>query len=100
MGWMADAHLYAETAMLNFDMAAFYTNFLRNINDIQDPMEPSPTPCRTSTASGRPIRLGRRLPAHRLVRLSIPGRPPHLEQHYDGVKAWTTTSVVAARTAS
>ncbi|HNY40327.1 MAG TPA: family 78 glycoside hydrolase catalytic domain, partial [Bryobacteraceae bacterium] len=25
MGWMADAHLVAETAMLNYDMAAFYT---------------------------------------------------------------------------
>jgi len=37
MGWMADAHLAAETAMLNFDMAAFYTNFLRSIHDDQDP---------------------------------------------------------------
>lgn len=36
MGWMADAHLAAETAMLNFDMAAFYTNFLRSIHDDQD----------------------------------------------------------------
>src|ERR1019366_4189505 len=35
MGWMADAHLYAETAMLNFDMPAFYTNFLRDIHDVQ-----------------------------------------------------------------
>ena len=34
MGWMADAHLYAETAMLNFDMPAFYTNFLRDIHDV------------------------------------------------------------------
>ncbi|MBC7188028.1 MAG: family 78 glycoside hydrolase catalytic domain [Calditrichaeota bacterium] len=30
-GWMGDAHLSAEEAILNFDMAAFYTNFLRNI---------------------------------------------------------------------
>ena len=36
MGWMADAHLAAETAMLNFDMPAFYTNFLRAIRDDQD----------------------------------------------------------------
>lgn len=36
MGWMADAHLYAETAMLNYDMAAFYTNFLRDMRDSQD----------------------------------------------------------------
>jgi len=36
MGWLADAHLASETAMLNFDMAAFYTNFLRSIRDSQD----------------------------------------------------------------
>ena len=36
MGWMADAHLYGEAAMLNFDMPAFYTNFLRDIRDSQD----------------------------------------------------------------
>ena len=35
-GWMADAHLAAESAMLKFDMAAFYTNFLRDIRDVQD----------------------------------------------------------------
>jgi hypothetical protein len=37
LGWLADAHLAAETAMLNYDMAAFYTNFLRNIRDSQEP---------------------------------------------------------------
>lgn len=35
MGWMGDAHVTAEMAMLNFDTAAVYTNFLRNIRDIQ-----------------------------------------------------------------
>lgn len=35
LGWMGDAHLSAETAIMNFDMAAFYTNFLRNIRDAQ-----------------------------------------------------------------
>ncbi|MGQ9853312.1 MAG: family 78 glycoside hydrolase catalytic domain [Candidatus Oleimicrobiaceae bacterium] len=30
-GWMGDAHLSAEEAIFNFDMAAFYTNFLRSI---------------------------------------------------------------------
>lgn len=37
MGWMGDAHVTAEEAMLNFDMAAFYTNFLRDIRDVQGP---------------------------------------------------------------
>lgn len=36
MGWLGDAHVTAEEAMHNFDMAAFYTNFLRNIRDVQD----------------------------------------------------------------
>ena len=35
LGWMGDAHLSAETAIINFDMAAFYTNFLRDIRDSQ-----------------------------------------------------------------
>jgi len=36
MGWMGDAQGTAEEAMMNFDMAAFYTNFIRDINDVQD----------------------------------------------------------------
>jgi alpha-L-rhamnosidase len=38
MGWMGDAQGTAEEAMMNFDMAAFYTNFLRDILDVQDEM--------------------------------------------------------------
>jgi len=37
MGWLGDAHVTAEEAMLNFDMAAFYTNFVRDIRDVQGP---------------------------------------------------------------
>ena len=36
MGWMGDAHLTAETAMMNFDMGAFYTKFITDIRDTQD----------------------------------------------------------------
>ena len=36
MGWMGDAHGTAEEALMNFDMAAFYTNFIRDIRDEQD----------------------------------------------------------------
>jgi alpha-L-rhamnosidase len=36
MGWMGDAQGTAEEALLNFDMAAFYTNFIRDIRDVQD----------------------------------------------------------------
>ena len=34
-GWMGDAQITAEEAMMNFDMAAFYTNFIRDIADAQ-----------------------------------------------------------------
>ncbi len=36
-GWMGDAQVTAEEAILNFDMAAFYTNFVRDIHDVQSP---------------------------------------------------------------
>jgi alpha-L-rhamnosidase len=34
-GWLGDAQVTGEEAMLNFDMAAFYINFIRDIHDIQ-----------------------------------------------------------------
>ena len=37
MGWMADADLSAEEAVHNFDMSAFYTNWIREIQDEQHP---------------------------------------------------------------
>ncbi len=37
MGWLGDSQTSSEGLMLNFDMAAFYTNFLRDIRDVQDP---------------------------------------------------------------
>jgi alpha-L-rhamnosidase len=36
-GWMGDAQVTAEEAIMNFDMAAFYTNFIRDIRDEQHP---------------------------------------------------------------
>jgi alpha-L-rhamnosidase len=36
MGWLGDAQVTAEEAIFNFDMAAFYMNFLRDIRDVQD----------------------------------------------------------------
>ncbi len=36
MGWLGDAHLTAEGAMMNFDMGAFYTKFIQDIRDVQD----------------------------------------------------------------
>jgi alpha-L-rhamnosidase len=36
LGWMGDGHLTAEEAILNFDMAAFYTKWLKDIQDDQN----------------------------------------------------------------
>lgn len=36
MGWLGDAQVTAEEAMMNFDMGAFYTKFIRDIRDVQD----------------------------------------------------------------
>jgi alpha-L-rhamnosidase len=35
-GWMGDAQVSSEGLMLNFDMTAFYSNFLRDMRDVQD----------------------------------------------------------------
>lgn len=89
MGWLGDAHLAAETAIANFDMAAFYTNFLRNIRDVQ-----SEDGAVTDTV---PHRYGRR-PADPAWGSAYPllvwylylhyGDRRVVEQHFDGVKAW------------
>ncbi len=89
MGWMADAHLYAESAMLNFDTPAFYANFLRNIHDIQ-----APDGTVTDTV---PHKFGRR-PADPTWGSAYPlilwymyeyyGDRRLLKEHYDGIKAW------------
>jgi alpha-L-rhamnosidase len=36
-GWMGDAQVTAEEAMMNFGMSAFYSNFIRDIRDVQGP---------------------------------------------------------------
>lgn len=36
-GWMGDAQASAPEAVMNFDMAAFYTNFIRDIHDAEKP---------------------------------------------------------------
>jgi alpha-L-rhamnosidase len=90
MGWMADAHLYAESTLWNYDSAAFYANFLRDIRDIQGPDG--------SVTDTVPHKYGRR-PADPAWGAAYPlitwylylhqGDRRVLEEHYEGVKAWT-----------
>ena len=89
MGWMADAHLYAETAMLNFDMPAFYTNFLRDIRDIQgaDGTVTDTVPHRYGSRPADPA-WGMAYPLITWYMYEYYGDRRILEQHYEGVKAW------------
>jgi len=90
MGWMADAHLYAESAMLNFDMAAFYTNFLRDIRDIQgtDGSVTDTVPHRGGRRPADPA-WGAAYPLIAWYVYLYQGDRRILEEHYAGVKAWT-----------
>ena len=77
-GWMGDAQVTAEEAMMNFDMAAFYTNFVRDIRDAQaaDGSLPSTVPHKYGLFPGRPG-LGNGLSAALLVHVAAVRRPPH-----------------------
>lgn len=90
MGWMADAHLYAETAMLNFDMPAFYTNFLRDIHDVQAP-DGTVTDTVPHGYGERPAdpAWGMAYPLLTWYMYEYYGDRRILKQHFDGVKAWT-----------
>jgi alpha-L-rhamnosidase len=90
MGWMADAHLYAETAMLNFDMPAFYTNFLRDIHDVQgdDGTITDTVPHRYGSRPADPA-WGLAYPLLTWYMYEYYGDRRILEQHFAGVKAWT-----------
>ncbi len=89
MGWMGDAQVTAEEAMLNFDMAAFYSNFVRDIRDVQ-----GPDGTITDTV---PHRYGKR-PADPAWGTAYPilcwtmweqyGDRRILEDHYDGLKKY------------
>jgi alpha-L-rhamnosidase len=88
-GWLADAHLAAEAAMLNFDMAAFYTNFLRDIRDIQgaDGSLTDTVPHRNGHRPADPA-WGAAYPLLAWYMYEYYGDRRILEEHYDGIKAW------------
>ncbi|HTQ53854.1 MAG TPA: family 78 glycoside hydrolase catalytic domain [Bryobacteraceae bacterium] len=89
-GWMADAHLYSETAMLNFDMPAFYTNFLRDIHDVQaaDGTITDTVPHIWGSRPADPA-WGLAYPLITWYMYEYYGDRRILEEHYAGVKAWT-----------
>lgn len=91
MGWMADAHLYAETAMLNFDMAAFYTNFLRSIRDSQaeDGSVPDTVPRARFAVGPADPAWGSAYPLLVLYMYQRYGDRRVVEENFEGVRRWT-----------
>jgi alpha-L-rhamnosidase len=90
IGWLADAHLTAESAMYNFDMASFYTNYLRNIHDVQasDGTLPDTVPYAGGTRPADPA-WGSAYPLLVWNMYVYYGDRRILEEHYEGIKAWT-----------
>jgi alpha-L-rhamnosidase len=88
-GWMGDAQVTGEEAMMNFDMAAFYTNFIRDIRDAQE--------ADGTITDTVPHRYGRR-PADPAWGTAYPqlcwymwqqyGDRRILEENYDGLKKY------------
>ncbi|HEV2348269.1 MAG TPA: family 78 glycoside hydrolase catalytic domain [Terriglobia bacterium] len=88
-GWMGDAQVTAEEAMLNFDMAAFYTNFIRDIHDTQSPegMVPDTVPHRYGRAPADPA-WGTAYPQLCWYMWQQYGDRRILEENYEGLKKY------------
>jgi alpha-L-rhamnosidase len=90
MGWMADAHLNAETAMYNFDMAAFFAMWLRNMRDNQaeDGSVPDTVPRAAFARGPADPAWGAAYPIILWYMYQHYGDRRLLEQHFDGIRAW------------
>jgi alpha-L-rhamnosidase len=89
MGWMGDAQGTAEEAIYNFDMAAFYTNFLRDIRDVQD-AKGTITDTVPHIWGSRPAdpAWGTAYPLICWYVYQYYGDRRILEEHYDGIKKY------------
>lgn len=89
MGWLGDAQGTAEEAIYNFDMAAFYTNFLRDIRDVQDD-KGTITDTVPHVWGSRPAdpAWGTAYPLIAWYMYRYYGDRRVLEEHYDGVRAY------------
>lgn len=89
LGWMGDAQVTAEEAIMNYDMAAFYTNFLRNIRDVQD-TDGSITDTVPHVWGSRPAdpAWGTAYPLIAWYMYQYYGDKRVLEEHYDGLKKY------------
>ncbi len=90
MGWMADAHLNAETAMYNFDMAAFFSMWLRNMRDNQaeDGSVPDTVPRARFARGPADPAWGAAYPIILWYMYQHYGDRRLLEQNFDGIRRW------------
>jgi alpha-L-rhamnosidase len=90
MGWMGDAQTSAEGMMLNFDMAAFFTNFLRDIRDVQDSEGAVTDTVPFSRFGRRPAdpAWGTAFPLIAWYLYQQTGDRRVLEENYDGIKKY------------
>ena len=88
-GWMGDAHLTAEEAIYNFDMAAFYTKWLLDIQDAQneDGSVPDVVPHHAYPIKGTPAwQVAYPLIAWYMYQYY--GDERLLKEHYHSLKKW------------
>jgi alpha-L-rhamnosidase len=89
-GWTGDALIFAKTSMLNMDVAAFFTKWLRDIDDAQDPngsfedVAPNPP---FSERTGTPAWADAGVVIPWDVYLAY-GDTRILEENYAAMKAW------------
>lgn len=89
MGWLGDLQTTAETALMNFDMASFYTNTIRNIRDNQAE-DGTVTDTVPHKYGGRPAdpAWGTAYPHLVWFMYQYYGDRRALEENYDGVKRY------------
>ena len=88
-GWMGDAQLTADEATLNFDMAAFYSNFVRDIRDAQgeDGTLPETVPEKYGNRPADPA-WGAAYPVFCWTMWQQYGDRRILDENYDGLKKY------------
>ncbi|HKS97852.1 MAG TPA: family 78 glycoside hydrolase catalytic domain [Terriglobia bacterium] len=88
-GWMGDAQVTGEEAIMNFNMAAFYTNFIRDIHDEQgeDGSVTDTVPSRYGSRPADPA-WGTAYPQLVWYMWKYYGDKRVVEENYDGVKRY------------
>ncbi|MBI5281139.1 MAG: family 78 glycoside hydrolase catalytic domain [Candidatus Solibacter usitatus] len=91
MGWMADAHLSAEAAMMNFDMEAFYRMWLRSMRDDQaeDGSVPDTVPRSRYAQGPADPAWGSAYPLILWYSWEQYGDRGLLAQHFEGIRRWS-----------